>query len=338
MVALRSTVVMKTDIYNYTPRTRQLSDDELSSLLTQHKNLIGEIATHNDGAIVKGEGDAFWLVFPSVTAAALAAVTIQQELRSLQTGESDEQRLSIRVTIGLGDVLHQDNDIFGDVVNLTARISGVTPRDEIYLSQAAWLALNKAEIQTAFVNDFTLKGYSESVRVYRIEQRHRTRIIRDQYIVFVDVGGFSAYYETHPVPDSETLLLFLDEIVKTACEQHNGVVRQIMGDAQIISFGQVENVLPAVNNIRIKWHGYTAQNGVNCRLRVGVHFGDLNIFRSHLYGHSVNTAGMLASVRLPEPDTAVIVASYEFYQRLGEPAPEQHWRMLENYAFMLEEP
>lgn len=81
-----------------------------------------------------------------------------QELRRLQSGKSDDNRLSIRVMIALGDVLHQDRDIFGDTVNFTATIESITPQNEIYCSQAAWLALNKAEVQTSFVNEFSWKG------------------------------------------------------------------------------------------------------------------------------------------------------------------------------------
>ncbi|WP_432812932.1 adenylate/guanylate cyclase domain-containing protein [Pantanalinema sp. GBBB05] len=60
--------------------------------------------------------------------------------------------------------------MFGDSVNLAARIESVTPAGETYLSQAAWLALNKAEVSTEFVDSFSLKGMSEPEKVYRINQ------------------------------------------------------------------------------------------------------------------------------------------------------------------------
>ncbi|WP_242057075.1 MULTISPECIES: hypothetical protein [Oscillatoriales] len=52
------------------------------------------------------------MIFSSVTTAALAAVEMQQELRAIQSGKGDDERLSIRISISLGDVLHQDRDIF----------------------------------------------------------------------------------------------------------------------------------------------------------------------------------------------------------------------------------
>ena len=214
MANLRSTVIVKTDICGYTVRVKKLSQSELSRLLNEHKTFISDISIRNEGSLIKGEGDSFWLVFPSVTAAAMAALEMQQELRAQQSSKSNDERLAIRVSITLGDVLHQDKDIFGDTVNLTARIESVTPQDEIYLSQAAWLALNKAEVQTSFVNEFSLKGMSEPEKVYKVDQSHKTRIIENQAIVKADLRGFIAYQESNSIKDVEYLLTNFDAFEK----------------------------------------------------------------------------------------------------------------------------
>ena len=145
MSNLLTTVIMKTDWRDSTGRIRSLVEADLSVTLVEHKQLILRITEQHGGRAVKGEGDAFWLVFPSVTAAALAATAMQEELRLAQAGKGDD-RLAIRIAITLGDVLHQEHDIFGEAVNLTARIEGVTPPDEIYLSPAAWLASEVAVV------------------------------------------------------------------------------------------------------------------------------------------------------------------------------------------------
>jgi class 3 adenylate cyclase len=285
MNALRSTVVMKTDICEFTPYTRTLSEAELSLLLNQQKALISDIAPRRGGVIVKGEGDSFWLVFPSVTAAALAAVELQQELRVTQSGLPEEKRLAQRVVITLGDVLHQNNDIFGEVVNLAARIESVTPKDEIYLSQSAWLALNQNEVDSSYVNDFTLKGISEPVKVYRIEQKHQTRIIKNQIICGTDISGFHRFYAAHAMEDSENLLLFLDDMSRDACEKHGGDIRFVMADGHIMTFPQAESALAAMNELCATWMDHVRKHTIPCGLHIGVHRGDLNIFRSHLYGN-----------------------------------------------------
>ena len=66
------------------------------------------------------EGDGFWVVFPSVTAAALAAMSMQEELRLAQPNRG-EDRLAMRIVLSLGDVLHQEGALVGDAVVLAGR-------------------------------------------------------------------------------------------------------------------------------------------------------------------------------------------------------------------------
>jgi class 3 adenylate cyclase len=293
MATLRSTVIMKTDISQFTQRVKNLSQSELSSLLNQHKNFISNISVKNEGSVIKGEGDAFWIIFSSVTSAALAAVEMQQELRTMQSGKADDERLAIHVAIALGDVLHQDTDIFGDTVNLTARIESVTPPDEIYLSQAAWLALNKAEIQTSFVNEFSLKGMSEPEKIYKIDQKHKTRIIKNQVIIFTDLRGFTAYHESHSIEDVERLLTQLDLLEKEVCEEYGGTIRLITADAYFLTFIEAHLALAAIESLCRKWSEFIQQHQIGCGIRIGVNKGDLNIFRSCIYGRDINIAARL---------------------------------------------
>lgn len=128
MSNLRTTVIMKSDLRDSTPLFRSLAEVELSRVLSDQKQLFSRLVQQHEGHIVKGEGDSFWVTFPSVTAAVEAAIAIQQELKEQQTGKISEGRVAVRIVISLGDVLHQGNDIFGYPVNLVARIEGVTRR------------------------------------------------------------------------------------------------------------------------------------------------------------------------------------------------------------------
>src|ERR687887_1108685 len=173
MTTLRTTVIMKTDIGGSTVRFRALPEVDLDALLTEHLHFVSHLAAAHDGRIVKPEGDGFWVVSPSVTAGALAAMRMQEELRLARVGKGDD-RLVMRIVLTLGDVLHQEGALVGDAVVLAASIEAITPPDEIYLSTAAWLAVNQAEVRTVFVDAFVLKGFPEPVPVYRVEQAHRS--------------------------------------------------------------------------------------------------------------------------------------------------------------------
>jgi class 3 adenylate cyclase len=158
MTTLRTTVIMKTDIRGSTVRFRALPEVDLDGLLTEHRAWVSRVAAAHDGRIVKPEGDGFWIVFPSVTAGALAARTMQEELRLARVGKGDD-RLAMRIVLTLGDVLHQDGALVGDAVVLAARLEDITPPDAIYLSTTAWLAVNQAEVRPAFVDAFVLTGF-----------------------------------------------------------------------------------------------------------------------------------------------------------------------------------
>lgn len=323
MATLRSTVIVKTDICAFTPKVNTLSESELSTLLNEHKLFISGVAAKNEGTIIKGEGDAFWMIFPSVTRAALAAVEMQQELRLMQPGKGDDERLAIRVVITLGDVLHQDNDIFGDTVNLTARIESITPPDEIYLSHAAWLALNKAEIRTAFVNEYMLKGMSLPSHVYKIEQKHRTRIITDQIIVLTDVSAFTAYYKSHSIAETEHLLISLDTLTKHACEQYGGIIRVILGDAYFLTFSEAGHALAAMEQLCDQWSHFMHDNDVACGMRAGIHRGDVNIFRSFAYSEAANIAGMLEGLTVAGREPVSVLVSQDIYDAVAGSRWEQ---------------
>src|SRR5712692_4763295 len=100
MTTMRVTAIMKTDISGSTTRFRALPELDLTALLTQHRKLVARLAAEHEGSIVKPEGDGFWVAFPSVTAGALAAMAMQEEVRIAETGKGDH-RLIMRIVITL---------------------------------------------------------------------------------------------------------------------------------------------------------------------------------------------------------------------------------------------
>jgi class 3 adenylate cyclase len=164
MSALQTTAILKTDLKGSTPTFRALQESDLGSLLTSHREFVARIASARGGRIVKPEGDGFWIMFPSVTAAALAAMDMQEELQLAQPNKGDD-RVSMRIVITLGDVLNPEGALIGDAVVLAARIEALTPPDEIYLSASARSAVNQGEVRTGLVNTFALKGFPEPLAV-----------------------------------------------------------------------------------------------------------------------------------------------------------------------------
>jgi class 3 adenylate cyclase len=287
MTTLRATVVMKTDISGSTVRFRSLAEPDLTALLAEHHELLVRTAGRHHGRIVKSEGDGHWLVFPSVTAAALAAMAMQEDLRLAQPGKGDD-RLAMRIVITLGDVLLQEGALVGDAVVLAARIESVTPPDEIHLSQAAWLAVSRAEVRTSPVDTFVLKGFEGPVPVYRVDQAHRTRVVEGQYIVITDLRGFMAFVESHSTTAVERVLDHLLELVGAVCRDFGGTTRFVGGDSYGLTFPEVGAAMQAVERLRREWLDFQQRDGFRCDINIAVHRGALNLFRSYLYGSDVN--------------------------------------------------
>jgi class 3 adenylate cyclase len=294
MANLRTTVILKTDIVDSTPRIAEQTQSEMGLQRKQHKQFISEIVIKNRGAIFQEEGDAYWIEFPSVTTAVLAAIEMHQNLRSMQAGKSEKQRLAIRVTITVGDILHQETDTIGTTMSLTARIEKVTPPDEVYLSHAAWLVLNKAEVQTSFVNDFHFKGFSEPEKVYKVDQKYGIRVLTDQCIVLADAKGFTNFLRSTNMAVVENFLLEYDDLMNDVCAKHGGIIRQVNGDMYFITFEKADQTISALKMLYLNWK--RVLDRYNVGISIGAHKGSLFLFRSYAFSEDVNTTGYLSKL------------------------------------------
>jgi class 3 adenylate cyclase len=320
MTTLRTTVILKTDIRGSTVRFRALPEMDLDVLLTEHRAFLSRHAAAHDGRIVKPEGDGFWIVFPSVTAGALAAMTMQEELRLARVGKGDD-RLAMRIVLTLGDVLHQEGALVGDAVVLAARIEDITPPDEIYLSTTAWLAVNQAEVRTAFVDAFVLKGFPEPIPVYRVEQTHRSRVIAGQYIVITDLRGYTALVARSPMAAMEQILNRHFELIDQACREGNGTNRFEAGDSYCLTFPDPGLAMAAVERLEKEWEAFERSKGLGCPMHILVHKGELYAFRSFLYGIDLNVAVWVqrATTHMPPGDTSIFVTRQVRQDLVGTP-------------------
>jgi class 3 adenylate cyclase len=315
MTNLRTAVIMKTDIGGSTPRFRALLEADLQALLTEHRKFLSRHAATHGGQIVKPEGDGFWLVFPSVTAAAMAAIGMQEELQLAQLNTGDE-RLAMRIVITLGDVLHEEGALIGDTVVLTARIEAIAPLDEIYLSAPARLAVNQAEIRTTFVNTFPLKGFAEPVPIYRVERTHRTQVIANEYIVLTDLVGFGRLNQS--TTTVEKLLDGLFELVKRVTREFGCTVRFTAGDTCCLTFADPTSAMSAVELLSDSWGAFVRQTALGCMINIAVHQGTLYAYRSYFYGPGIDVAATLEreSRRVLSPDDGAIFVTGEVRKSL----------------------
>jgi class 3 adenylate cyclase len=192
------------------------------------------------------------------------------------------------VVIGLGDITEQDDgDITGEVMALITRIEDITPPEEIYITAGARLALAPAEVQTALITNSHLKGFDEPVSIYRVEQRHRTRIISNAYVLLSDLRGFTRFTETAPVIAVEGVLNALDEVISAVKRESDGVIRLRIGDSYCLTFPDASQLMAAAERLSADWKAVSREATFNCPINIVLHRGRVCAFRSFLYGEGI---------------------------------------------------
>ncbi|NEU07099.1 hypothetical protein GZH53_02130 [Flavihumibacter sp. R14] len=153
--------IMFTDIVGY---TAIMGSDESKAfdLLTKNRLLQKPIVEEYGGRWIKELGDGVMASFSTVTDAVAAAVRIQEACNR-------NNEYLLRIGIHLGEVVFEDNDVFGDGVNIASRIQAIAAPGGIYISESVYNNVsNKHEIATEFVKQEVLKNVKEPVKIYKI--------------------------------------------------------------------------------------------------------------------------------------------------------------------------
>lgn len=169
--------ILFVDIAGFTATTSRQSRAENAHLLQTFETTLLPLIKRFKGTVVKSIGDALLLTFRSPTDAMLCSMALQDAMHAHNLRVPDDQKIHIRVAANLGEVRVTKKDIFGEPVNVASRIEGVAPADEIYLSEAVYMAMNKAEVPAQEVGFKELAGIPQPVRVYSIPRFATHRLI-----------------------------------------------------------------------------------------------------------------------------------------------------------------
>jgi class 3 adenylate cyclase/uncharacterized RDD family membrane protein YckC len=163
--------IMLTDIQGYSATAANASREEVIELIRRHGQLMRPVIEFYGGTIVKSIGDAFLCTFPSATDAVICAIIIQLLLKEYNQKINDEtKQLNLRVVINSGDVSIEENDIFGNAVNITARMESLDcfPGGSIGISESTHLLMDRSEIVADKIGPKKLKGVPDPVVVYKV--------------------------------------------------------------------------------------------------------------------------------------------------------------------------
>ncbi len=161
--------IMLTDIVGYTALT-QVDEALTLALLGEHAALLRPLFAEHAGREIKGTGDGFLVEFPSALDAVRCAVEIQRALHERNDAVPLDRAIQVRIGIHLGDVVHRGNDIFGDGVNITARIEPLAEPGGVCLSRQVYDAVwNKIDLRMTSLGKRDLKNVRVPIEVYEME-------------------------------------------------------------------------------------------------------------------------------------------------------------------------
>ena len=165
----RLAAILAADVVGY---SRLMGEDEvgtLGRLKTCRRELVDPAVEEFHGRIFKLMGDGALVEFASVVDAVQCATAIQRRMVGHDQGAPEAQRIRFRLGVNLGDVIVDGNDIYGDGVNVAARLEGLADPGGICISGTAFdHAVNKVDVGFASLGEQRLKNIADPVRAYRV--------------------------------------------------------------------------------------------------------------------------------------------------------------------------
>jgi class 3 adenylate cyclase len=162
------TTIFSADVQDY---TRLMGVDEEGTLetLKRYRDRMSRLIEAHGGRVVNTWGDGLIAEFPSVVEAVRAAVDVQNELAGLNAARPADGRMLFRIGINLGDVIVEGSDIYGDGVNIAARLQAQAPAGGVVISNTVYDQVrNKVAVGFDFLGPLNVKNVAEAVPSYAV--------------------------------------------------------------------------------------------------------------------------------------------------------------------------
>ena len=162
------TAILSADAVGY---SRLMREDEEATVrdIAAHRLLIAEIIQHHHGRVIDSPGDNILAEFASVVDAVNGAIKIQEGIKKNNTDIPEDRRMEFRIGINLGDVIEEEERIYGDGVNIAARVEGLAAAGGISISGTVYEHIkDKLSLGYHYLGEQNVKNIPEPVRVYRL--------------------------------------------------------------------------------------------------------------------------------------------------------------------------
>ena len=250
-VKRRLTTILAADVESY---TRLMRDNEEATLrtLSEYREVIDGLIERHDGRIFSTAGDSVLAEFGSTVEAVRCAIAFQEEIAARNTELPKNRRLNFRIGLNVGDVMAKGDALYGDGINVAARLEGLADSGGICVSAAAFEQVkHKLSLGFEDMGAHEVKNISEPLSVYRLvpgpvsvnqrtkkpaaekkpkseRKRRRFRIPAKKTLAFgLIVGAVFVWYDSSGLPS-----------VKEACGQIQMVefkIREYGGSTSLAS-------------------------------------------------------------------------------------------------------
>jgi TolB-like protein/class 3 adenylate cyclase/Flp pilus assembly protein TadD len=162
------TAILSADVEGY---SRLMGDDEEATVrtLTSYREVMATLIQQHNGIVLDSPGDNLLAEFVSVVDAVQCAVAAQKEINARNTELPENRKMQFRIGINLGDVIQEEERIYGDGVNIAARLEGLAEPGGICISKTAFDQIeSKLPYGYEFLGDQPVKNISKPVGAYRV--------------------------------------------------------------------------------------------------------------------------------------------------------------------------
>ena len=164
----RLAAILAADVAGYS-HLMEVNDEASTVTLRVYFAVVDEAIVALRGRVFSRAGDSVVAEFPSIVEAIRCAVEVQHEIADRNAAVHEDERMQFRIGVNLGDVIAEDNDLYGTGVNVAARLEQIAEPGGVCISQTVYDQVRRiVEMSFQDIGEIQLKNIAEPVRVYRI--------------------------------------------------------------------------------------------------------------------------------------------------------------------------
>jgi adenylate cyclase len=165
----RLAAILAADVVGYSRLMEQDEAGTLAMLKSRRREVLEPLVAKHQGRVFKVTGDGALVEFASAVNAVQCAVDLQQGMAAANSDQPDHEHIVLRIGVNLGDVMVEGSDLYGDGINIAARLEGIAEPGGILVSGTAYDHIrNKVKVGFDDLGSQSLKNIAEPVRIYRV--------------------------------------------------------------------------------------------------------------------------------------------------------------------------